>query len=145
MNLYKLLLTHYILIWFDKKSHQPACSSLNVILSQYSVCVFGVVVWAACVTCVSREAQKLCLGRLTPGKLNTSSPRQNGRHFADKIFKRVFLNEHEFPLIFLLKGAIKNIAVLVLIMAWRRPGDKPVSEPIVVRLPTHMCVNRPMS
>ena len=28
-------------------------------------------------------------------------------------------------------------------MAWRRPGDKPLSEPIVVRLPTHICVTRP--
>ena len=25
--------------------------------------------------------------------LNTSSPRQNGRHFADDIFKRIFLNK----------------------------------------------------
>ena len=28
-------------------------------------------------------------------------------------------------------------------MAWRRPGDKPLSEPIMVRLPTHICVTRP--
>ena len=28
-------------------------------------------------------------------------------------------------------------------MAWRRPGDKPVSEPMVVSLPTHICVSRP--
>ena len=28
-------------------------------------------------------------------------------------------------------------------MAWRRPGDKPLSEPMVVRLPTHICVVRP--
>ena len=28
-------------------------------------------------------------------------------------------------------------------MAWRRPGDKPLSEPMVVRLPTHICVTRP--
>ena len=30
-------------------------------------------------------------------------------------------------------------------MAWRRPGDKPLSEPMMVRLPTHICVTRPHS
>ena len=28
-------------------------------------------------------------------------------------------------------------------MAWRRPGDKPLSGPMMVRLPTHICVTRP--
>ena len=28
-------------------------------------------------------------------------------------------------------------------MTWRRPGDKPLSEPMVSRLPTHICVTRP--
>ena len=28
-------------------------------------------------------------------------------------------------------------------MAWRRPGDKPLSEPMMVSLLTHICVNRP--
>ena len=28
-------------------------------------------------------------------------------------------------------------------MAWRRPGDKPLSEPVMVRSPTHICVARP--
>ena len=27
-------------------------------------------------------------------------------------------------------------------MAWRRPGDKPFSEPMMVRLSTHICVTR---
>ena len=36
-----------------------------------------------------------------------------------------------------------NILALVQIMAWRRPGDKPLSEPMVVSLPTHICVARP--
>ena len=41
------------------------------------------------------------------------------------------------------KGSINNILALVQIMTWRRPGDKPLSEPIMVRLPTHICVTRP--
>ena len=28
-------------------------------------------------------------------------------------------------------------------MAWRRPGDKSLSEPMMVRLSTHICVTRP--
>ena len=32
---------------------------------------------------------------------------------------------------------------MVQIMAWRRPGDKPLSEPMMVSLPTHICVARP--
>ena len=28
-------------------------------------------------------------------------------------------------------------------MAWRRPGDKPLSEPMMVKLLTHICVTRP--
>ena len=32
---------------------------------------------------------------------------------------------------------------LVKIMAWRRPGDKPLSEPMIIILLTHICITRP--
>ena len=44
---------------------------------------------------------------------------------------------------FVPKGPINNIQALVQIMAWRRPGDKPLSEPMMVSLTTHICVTRP--
>ena len=44
---------------------------------------------------------------------------------------------------FVRKGSINNIPALVQIMAWRRPGDKPLSGPMMVRLPTHACVTQP--
>ena len=44
---------------------------------------------------------------------------------------------------FIPKGPINDIPALVQIMAWRRPGDKPLSEPMVVALLTHICVTRP--
>ena len=80
--------------------------------------------------------------------LNSLRPRQNGRLFADDTFKRIFLNENiristENSLKFVPKGLINNIPALVLIMAWRRPGDKPLSEPMLVRSLTHICVTRP--
>ena len=40
------------------------------------------------------------------------------------------------PLKFVAKGPIIYIAALVQIMAWRRPGDKPLSEQMMVGLPT---------
>ena len=149
---------------------------------------------------------------------NTLGPRQNGRRFADDIFKYIFLNESVWISVkILLKSVpnmmtssngnmfrvtghlcgeftgpgellaqrpmtrsfdvsfdlrlnkrlskqswgwwfetqsrplwrqcnecpINNIPSLVQIMVWRRPGDKPLSEPILVNLLTHMCVTRP--
>ena len=44
---------------------------------------------------------------------------------------------------FVPKGPINNIPALVQIMAWRRPGDKPLSEPVMVRLLTYICATRP--
>ena len=44
---------------------------------------------------------------------------------------------------FVPKGPIDDIAALVHVMAWRRPGDKPLSEPMMVTLETHICVTRP--
>ena len=80
--------------------------------------------------------------------INTLRPRQNGRHFADDIFKRIFLNENiwipiKISLKFVPMGSINNIPALAQIMAWRRPGDKTLSEPMMVNLPTHICVTRP--
>ena len=39
--------------------------------------------------------------------------------------------------------SINNIPALVQIKAWRRSGDKPFSEPMMVRLLTHISVTRP--
>ena len=80
--------------------------------------------------------------------VNSLRPRPNRRHVADDIFKCIFLNENvwipiKISLKFVPKGPINNILALVQIMAWRRSGDKPLSEPMMVNLPTHICVTRP--
>ena len=64
--------------------------------------------------------------------------RQNGRHFPDSILKSIFLNENvwisiEISLKVVPKCLINNIPALVQIMAWRRPGDKPLSEPMMTQ------------
>ena len=75
---------------------------------------------------------------------NTLRPRQHGPHFADDSFKRIFLNENigisiKISLKFVHKGPMNNIPALVQIMAWRGPGDKPLSEPMVGSLLMHIC------
>ena len=83
--------------------------------------------------------------------INTLRPGQNGRHFADDIFKCIFLNENasiptKISLMFVPKGPINNTPALIHIMAWCRPGDKPLSETMMVSLPMHIsyiCVTRP--
>ena len=80
--------------------------------------------------------------------LNISRPKRSRRYFVDDIFKCIFLNENAWILIkislkFVPTGSINNIPALVEIMAWRRPGDKPLSEPMLVRILTHICVTRP--
>ena len=76
----------------------------------------------------------------TVAHVNTLRPRQNGRHFADDIFKCIFVNGNvwipiKISLKFVPKGPISNIPALVQIMAWRRA--------MMVSLPTHICVTRP--
>ena len=80
--------------------------------------------------------------------INTLRPRQHGRLFADDTFKRIFLNGNDrisikISLKFVPGSPIDNSPTLVQIMAWRRPGDKLLSEPMMVTLPTHVCVTRP--
>ena len=68
---------------------------------------------------------------------DTLRPRQNGRHFADDIFKCIFIKENiwisiKISLKFVPKGPINKI-----------PGDKPLSEAMFVSLLTHICVTQP--
>ena len=56
--------------------------------------------------------------------INTLRPRQNGRYFADNIFKCIFLNENarislKISLTCVPKVRINNIPALVQKMAWR--------------------------
>ena len=71
--------------------------------------------------------------------INSSSPGQNGRHFADDTLKYIFFNENvlisiKISLKFIPSGPISNITAFVQIMAWRPTGDKPLLEPMLTRL-----------
>ena len=80
--------------------------------------------------------------------INTLRPGQNGCHFPDDIFKWIFLNENvwisiNISLKFVPRGPINNIPTLVQVMAGHLVSAKPLSEPMMVRLPPHICVTRP--
>ena len=73
---------------------------------------------------------------------------KNGGHFPADIFKCIFLNENawisiKISLQCVPEGPIHNIPELVQIMTWRRPSDKPLSEPMRISLLMHICVTRP--
>ena len=74
--------------------------------------------------------------------INTLKPKKNGRHFADDVFKRISIKS---SLQYVPESPINNIQTLLQIMAWQRLGDKPLSEPKMVSLPTHICVTRPLN
>ena len=62
-------------------------------------------------------------------------------------FKPIFVNENirfliKISLKFVPKVPINNIPALIQIMALRRPGDKPLSEAMMVCLLTHICVTK---
>ena len=84
---------------------------------------------------------------MTEAIVYTLRPMLNDRYFPE-IFKRIFLNENvlisiDISLKFVPMGPINNILAMVPIMAWRQPGEKPLYEPIMIILLTHICVTRP--
>ena len=97
---------------------------------------------------------------ITWTNVNTLRPRQIDLYFPDDIFKYILLNENVWVLIKIsLKlvptGTINNIQALIQIMTLHRPGDMPLSEPMVGLMPygnnwlthwgrvTHICVGTP--
>ena len=71
-------------------------------------------------------------------EINSSPPGQNGRYFADDVFKCIFMYEKSWILIqislkFVLKGPIDNKAALVQVMAWHRRDHKPLPETMLTQ------------
>ena len=99
--------------------------------------------------CVGTYHYSINLWRILHARhfLNTLRPRQDDRHSA-KIFRCLFLKENipisiDISVNFAPKCQMNNIPTRVQIMAWRLPGDKPLSETMMVILLTHKCVTQP--
>ena len=95
-------------------------------------------------TCATRTFMYLVRGPWSvthpsiPYCFNTLRPRQNGRRCTGDILKRIFLNEYRCILIrislkVVLEDPIDNYPALVLIMACRLFGAKPLSEPMMIK------------
>ena len=68
--------------------------------------------------------------------INILGSRQNGRVFADKVFKSIFLNDsfwfsNKISLKYVPFDSTVNISALVQIIAWRWIDDKSLSEPML--------------
>ena len=71
-----------------------------------------------------------------------------GRDKMATFLQTTFSNENvwksiKISLKFIPEGPNNNIPALVQIMARRRPGEEPFSEPMMVRSPTHVCITQP--
>ena len=80
--------------------------------------------------------------------VNSVRLRQNVRNFPADICNWIFVNEEvwillKISLAYVLKVWINNIPAWVQIMVWRRPGDKPIFEPLMVSLLKHIFIIRP--
>ena len=123
------LLTKLGIFW---KWRMPnVCLSKNLIVSLYSC----ILTFVTIILFLPRYYVAMHFPFLSVS-FNTLRPRQNGRYFPDDIFKSIFLNDNVWisiavSLKFVPRGPINNIPALVQIMAWRRPGDKPLSEPMM--------------
>ena len=72
-------------------------------------------------------------------RLNSSPPGQNGRHFGRRHNSNAFFNGNDkIPVQisqkFIPRSPIGNKPSLVQVMAWRRTGDKPLSEPMLSQI-----------
>ena len=110
---------------------RPFCLGPNVLMAWYNTCR------CQAISCTNDDSVHWCI--YITNHLNLSLPGQNGRHFTDDIFRCILGNEKFYVLInislnFVPKGPIDNNPALVEIMAWCRPGDKPLSEPMMVNL-----------
>ena len=80
--------------------------------------------------------------------VNTLRPRQSCRHFADDIFKWIFLNRNvwifiEISLTFVPKGQINNILVLDQIMLGTDQATSHYLNQWWYSLLIHICITRP--
>ena len=134
---------------FHKKQWSLSWYQLSEMLKCSLFCVTGIL-WSSLWSSVLNNVYfvQLPITHDHSVKINTLGPRQNGRHFPDKTAKCIFLNENArisitISLKFVSSDPMNNIPALVQIMDWRCPGDKPLSEPMMVSVLMHLCITRP--
>ena len=89
-----------------------------------------------------------CLNFFLPSFNSSSHGQKMATILAANIFKCIFLNKNDkipipIAMKLVLRIPIDNKPALVQVMAWHQTGDKPLTEPMMVSLPTHICITRP--
>ena len=98
---------------------------------------------SACAISMWRNSMKLkCIMFLQNNSGHTLRSTKNRRDFEDDILKCILLNENvlitiKISLWYISDGSVNNIPSLVQMVAWRRPSDKPLFEPMMIILLTH--------
>ena len=112
--------------------HELRCLGLNLHFT-YACCTwFSITLLTPSSSCSENNR----VVRVLP--MNSLRPIQNRRHSSDDVSKCNFIDKNvwipiKISLKFVPKGSINNIPALVQIMAWRRTGDKPLSEPMMTQ------------
>ena len=112
-------------------------------LIHFKPCVYVAAGWGSSIKMLQVQQQLQA-----KNKANLNQPRVSwhilthwGRNKMAAIFQTTI--SIKISLNFVPKGSINNIPSLVQIMAWCRPDGKPLSEPMMDRSMTHICVTRP--
>ena len=77
-----------------------------------------------------------------PKELTTFRPRRNGHHFAVDIFKRTFFNENVLIAIKISLKIVPKGPINIILTLAKITDDKPLCEPMMVSLPTNICVTQ---
>ena len=70
---------------------------------------------------------------------NALRSEQNGCRFEHNIFNYIFVEENlcilvQIRLTFVLKGLIDNELALIQVMAWYQTGNRPFTEPLLIKI-----------
>ena len=147
-NIIVIIFTKYLMLAV-KKSVMKISLNDNIPASGLELCISipnGIVQWQCypMYSSIYAKSARLFLHQswyFTPWTsqstiLNTQRPRKNGHQFPNNNFKWLISIKKS-----VLKGLINNIPALVQIIAWHWPGDKPLSEPMHIRVTQPQWVN----
>ena len=122
-----LILTEWdmlAVVFFEYEFHQFALKQCQEMIYKYKQLFVFLQNYSACKRVLGGNAASGNTG------VHLTLPGQNGHHFADNIFKCIFMNEKcciliRISLKFVPNGPIDNKSSLFQVMAWCQPGDKP--------------------
>ena len=125
-----------LLLWYNSTVNVTCfqCQKWPLTLQVLFLCMYGTHIWGS--FCLHMHYNLIHWGR---DKMATIS---------DDLFECIFMNENVCILIkismeFVSRGPINDIPALFQMMTWHWPSDKPLSEPMMINLLTHICVTHP--